>query len=162
MRSPATPAAHGAVEHPLVVATAWAARVAGDLTAYRLGRRHGRAFLLRAGPRIGLEAARVDRLAALVRRWGAAALLVGRFVGVIRSLAPFLAGTAGLPVRRVAAWSVLGAGLWAGVSVLVGYVFASSLDNHLDAIGNVLVAAAGGLLLAWALRPRPRPAAVAP
>jgi hypothetical protein len=46
--------------------------------------------------------------------------------------------------------------------VLVGYVFASSLDNHLDAIGNVLVAAAGGLLLAWALRPRARPAAVAP
>ena len=65
-----------------------------------------------------------------------------------------LAGASGLPARRVAAWSVLGAGLWAGVSILVGYVFASSLDSHLDAIGNVLVAAAGGLLLAWALRPR--------
>jgi membrane-associated protein len=151
-------AAHGAVELPLVIATAWLAGVAGDATAFRLGRRHGRALLLRAGPRIGLAAARVARLEALVRRWGAAALLVGRYVGLVRSLAPFLAGASGLEARRVAAWSVLGAGLWAGTSVLAGYAFASSLDT----IGNVLLAAAGGLLLAWILRGRGEPAVVTP
>jgi hypothetical protein len=58
----------------------------------------------------------------------------------------------------VAAWSVLGAGLWAGTSVLAGYAFASSLDT----IGNVLLAAAGGLLLAWVLRGRREPAVVTP
>jgi hypothetical protein len=94
-------AAHCAVELPLVIATAWLAGVAGDATAFRLGRRHGRALLLRAGPRIGLEAARVDRLEALVWRWGAAALLVGRYVGLVRSLAR---SSPARPAWRRGAW----------------------------------------------------------
>jgi membrane protein DedA with SNARE-associated domain len=151
-------AAHGSVELPLVLATAWIAGVAGDATAYRLGRRHGRAMLLRAAPRVGLAAERVDRLEALVRRWGAAALLAGRYIGLVRSLAPFLAGASGLPCRRVVVWSIAGAGLWTATSVLAGYAFASSLD----AIGNVLLAAAGGLVLAWLIRGRREPAGVKP
>jgi membrane-associated protein len=149
-------AAHGAVDLPLLIAAAWAAGVAGDAAGFWLGRRHGRALLVRSGPRIGLSADRLDRLEALVRRWGPIALVPGRFVGLVRAFTPFLAGASGLPLRRLAGFSIAGAGAWCAAFIVAGYAFAASLESHLDAAGNVLLALAGGLALAWALRARSR------
>jgi hypothetical protein len=75
------------------------------------------------------------------------------------ALAPFLAGAAGVPARRAAAYSVLGAGAWCSALIVAGYAFAASLDSHLDVVGNVALGAAGAILLAGALRRR---AVVAP
>jgi membrane protein DedA with SNARE-associated domain len=147
-------AAHGAVELPLLIAVAWAAAVAGDALGFGLGRRYGRPLLVRSGPRIGLSADRLDRLEALVRRWSGAALVAGRFVGLVRAFTPFLAGASAMPLRRLAGFSLAGAGAWCAALVLAGYVLASSLENHLDAVGNIGLGLAGGLLLAWALRRR--------
>jgi membrane-associated protein len=147
-------AAHGAVELPLLIAAAWAAGVLGDAIGFFLGRRHGRVLLLRVGPRIGLPADRLEQLERLIGRWGGTALVAGRFVGLVRAFTPFLAGASGLPARRLVGFSVAGAGAWAAAFVVAGYAFAASLENHLDAAGNLLLALAGGLALAWALRAR--------
>jgi membrane-associated protein len=147
-------AAHGAVPLPLLIASAWLAGIAGDAIAFWLGRRHGRGWLVRSGARIGVSADRLARMEDLVRRWGGPALVGGRFVGLVRALAPFLAGAAGLPARRAAAYSVLGAGAWCSALIVAGYAFAASLDSHLDVVGNVALGAAGAILLAGALRRR--------
>jgi membrane-associated protein len=109
---PGAATAHGAIALELLIATAWLAGIAGDAIAFTLGQRRRRGWLVRSGARIGVSADRLARLEDLVRRWGGAALVGGRFVGLVRALAPFLAGAAGLPRRRVLAHSVLGAGLW--------------------------------------------------
>ncbi|HEY6692928.1 MAG TPA: DedA family protein [Solirubrobacteraceae bacterium] len=144
-------AAHGTVELPLLIAAAWAGGVLGDAAGFALGRRHGRALLLRSAPKVGVGADRVVRLERLMGRWGGVVLVAGRFVGVVRAFGPFLAGASAMPLRRVAGYSLVGAGVWCGAMIAAGYAFAGSLESHADAAGSIAIGVCGGLLLAWAL-----------
>ena len=62
-------------------------------------------------------------------RHGAKAILVGRFVGIVRAVSPFLAGSSGLPFRRFLPWSILGTAIWASAFTLVGYAFSESFSE---------------------------------
>jgi membrane protein DedA with SNARE-associated domain len=92
----------------------------------------------------------------VTRSSGGAALVAGRLVGLVRAFTPFLAGASATPLRSLVGFSLVGAGVWCSAFIVAGYVFAASLENHLDAAGNLLLAIAGGLALAWALRARLR------
>ena len=143
-------AANGEVELGLMLGLVWVAAAAGDLASFWLGRRLGRRFLVAHGPRIGVTAPRLHRVDAFFDRHGAKAILVGRFVGIIRAVAPFLAGASGMRVRGFVPWSVLGTGLWAATFTLVGYLFSSSFGTATDYVTNGLfgLAVVGGLALA--------------
>jgi membrane-associated protein len=143
-------AAHGEVELGLMLGLVWAAAAAGDLASFWLGRRLGRRFLVAHGPRIGVTAPRLHRVDEFFDRHGAKAILVGRFVGIIRAVAPFLAGASGMRVRNFVPWSLLGTGLWATAFTLVGYLFSSSFGAATDYVtnGTLGLAVVGGLALA--------------
>jgi undecaprenyl-diphosphatase len=145
-------AAHGDVELLPLLVIVWIAGVLGDATGFTLGRRYGQALLTSSARRIGIDAPHLARLTALLQGRGGLALVAGRFVGVLRSLAPFLAGSAGMPRRRLLTFSVIGVGIWCGVFILAGYAASDALESHLDAAGNLALAAAGAALLAYALR----------
>ena len=85
--------------------------------------------MLRRGPRFGVTETRLDRVERFYERHGAKAILVGRFVGIIRAVSPFLAGSSGLPFRRFLPWSLLGTAIWAAAFTLVGYVFSESFSQ---------------------------------
>ena len=93
-------AAQGDVNLGAVLVLAWLAAAAGDLASFTLGRQLGRRFLLAHGPRAGVTAPRLARVERFFARHGAKAILIGRFVGVVRAVAPFLAGASGLALRR--------------------------------------------------------------
>ncbi|MFJ4878401.1 DedA family protein [Streptomyces sp. NPDC088745] len=78
----------------------------------------------------------------MARRGGRAVLLT-RFVPVVRTLAPHLAGATGVPYRRIAPSSLLAAPLWAGAEAGAGYAAATSLQHALAVGGPVLALAAG-------------------
>ena len=59
------------------------------------------------------------------------ALRIGRFVGLVRAVAPFLAGSSGLTLRRFLPYDVIGAGLWVTAFILLGYIFWASFDKVL-------------------------------
>jgi undecaprenyl-diphosphatase len=125
-------AGQGQIDVVTLIGIVWAAAVAGDCTSYYLGRRLGRDFLVRHGPRVQITP---DRLATVERffdQHGGKAVFVGRFVGLVRAVAPFLAGSGRMPFRRFLPFDVLGAGLWATVFILLGYVFWHSLDRVLE------------------------------
>ena len=147
-------AAHGAVELPVLIAVASLAGVLGDASGYALGRRYGRAVLQRCGPGIGLSADRLARLDRVVLRWCGIALVGGRFVGLVRSLTPFLAGASARPLRSVAAFSVAGAIVWSSALIITGHTFAAAVESHLDAACNVALGIVGAAVLLWALRTR--------
>jgi len=67
------------------------------------------------------------------------------------AVGPFLAGASAMPLRRVAGYSLVGAGVWCGAMIAAGYAFAGSLESHADAAGSIAIGVCGGLLLAWAL-----------
>src|SRR5215210_3956780 len=124
-------AGQGEINIVALIALVWACSVAGDLTGYVLGKRLGRPFLLRHGPRVGVSEERVHQVDAFFARHGGKAVFAGRFVGLVRALSPFVAGSSGMPLRRFIPYDVLGAGIQVAILCLVGYIFWHSLDRVL-------------------------------
>jgi undecaprenyl-diphosphatase len=130
--------------------------VAGDVTSFLLGRRLGRAFLVKHGPKVQITPERLVQVESFFERHGGAAVLLGRFVGIVRAVAPFLAGSGGMPLRRFLPYDILGAGLWGTTYCLLGYAFWRSLGTVLDvaeqgalALGTVIVVVVG---IGWGSR----------
>ena len=144
-------AAQGDVSLPLMLLLVWLAAAAGDLASFVLGRRLGRRFLVSHGPRIGVTAPRLARVDGFFERHGAKAILVGRFVGIVRAVAPFLAGASGMRLRTFLPWSLLGTAAWAATFTLVGYVFHASFSAAADYVahGAFGLAVLAALALAW-------------
>jgi membrane-associated protein len=63
------------------------------------------------------------RTQAFYDRYGGVTIIIGRFVPIIRTFAPFLAGVAGMSYRRFLSYNVIGGCLWIGLLVYAGYLF---------------------------------------
>ncbi|MGW2683035.1 DedA family protein [Streptomyces sp. NPDC001414] len=139
--------ASGALAHAgdlnlvLVIATAAGAVVAGDALGHRTG--HLLGSRLRTG-RLGrrIPAAAWERAHTLMARRGGQAVFLARFVPVVRTLTPHLAGATRLPYRRIAPYSLLAASLWAGAEATAGYAAATSFQHVFAYGGRALAAAA--------------------
>jgi membrane-associated protein len=144
-------AAEGGVELGPMLVLVWLAAAAGDFASFVLGRRLGRRFLVARGPRLGITPERLARVDGFFARHGAKAILIGRFIGIVRAVAPFLAGASGLPLRSFLPWSLLGTAAWAATFTLVGYVFHESFSSAADFVTHAALggAVAAGLVLAF-------------
>jgi membrane protein DedA with SNARE-associated domain len=144
-------AAEGGVSLAGMLLVVWLSAAAGDFASFMLGRRLGRRFLVARGPRIGVSPDRLARVDSFFERHGPKAILVGRFIGIVRAVAPFLAGASGMRVRAFLPWSLLGTLVWGSAFTMVGYVFNESFASaaHLTAhvmLGGAVVA---GVVLAF-------------
>jgi membrane protein DedA with SNARE-associated domain len=145
-------AAQGDVSLPAMILVAWSAAALGDLASLMLGRRLGRRFLIARGPRLGVTAERLARVEAFFDRHGPKAILVGRFVGIVRAVAPFLAGASGMRVRAFLPWSLLGTLVWSTSFTLVGYAFHRSFASAAGTLTHGALALAVVAAAALALR----------
>jgi membrane protein DedA with SNARE-associated domain len=143
-------AAQGEISLPLVLLVAWLAAAAGDYASLLLGRRLGRRFLLTRGPSLGVTAPRLERVDHFYARHGAKAILIGRFIGLVRAVSPFLAGASGLRTRAFLPWSLLGTAVWASAYTLAGYAFHRSFASatHVLTYGALGLAVLAALVLA--------------
>jgi membrane protein DedA with SNARE-associated domain len=142
-------AGRGQMQFPLLIAVVWAAAVAGDGCGFVLGRRLGGPFLVRHGARVGATPARLEYVERFFARHGAKAIVVGRFVGIVRAMGPFTAGASGMRPGRFVAADVVGAGLWAATFTGLGYLFAHSVGALVETLHRAQLAA--GIALAAAL-----------
>lgn len=140
-------AAAGHLALPLVVLVVAGAAIAGDTVGYWLGRRGGRAFLLRDGFVATHRRHAVVRADRFFKRYGIAAVFFGRWVPGVRVVAALMTGAARMPWRRFAVANALGAFAWAGT--------VASLAAALGPTGSLILAATGlafgavGLAAAW-------------
>ena len=125
----------GEINLYLLIAIAWLAAFLGDTVSFFLGRRLGREFVLRHGPRVGITHERFEKVEAYFEKNGGRTVLIGRFVGVVRAIAPFVAGTSGMAYPAFAPYSILGAGLQVTIHVLAGYFFARSIEAAAEYVG---------------------------
>ncbi|HEY1238535.1 MAG TPA: bifunctional DedA family/phosphatase PAP2 family protein [Solirubrobacterales bacterium] len=132
-------ASQGDISLPLIIAVTWLAAFTGDSASFFLGAHLGRGFLVRHGERFRITSERLEKVEGYFARYGGRTILIGRFIGLVRALAPFIAGSSKLPYRRFAPYSILGTGLWAFALILLGYFFAESLDTVTNAVGKGLV-----------------------
>ncbi len=122
-------AGQGQISLLLLISIVWACAVLGDVTSYVLGRRLGRDFMVRHGGRVKITEERLVQVEGFFERRGGMTILIGRFIGLVRALAPFIAGASRMPLRKFLPYDVLGAGLWATTFCVLGYVFWRSFDQ---------------------------------
>jgi membrane protein DedA with SNARE-associated domain len=82
--------------------------ILGDSLGYELGRRLGRPWLRRYGRWVGLREPQLARAEAWFARHGGKTILLGRFVGFLRALAPFVAGASVMPYHRFLPYNAAG------------------------------------------------------
>jgi membrane-associated protein len=126
----------------LVIVVTVIGGVLGDSAGYEIGRHLGermkRTWL---GRKIGEE--RWERARKYVRDKGAKAVLLGRFVGILRALVPAVAGDSRMPYPKFLLWNVIGALVWGPSVVVAGYLAGRSwhvIETYLSRGGLALFA----------------------
>ena len=140
-------AATGALDLGAVSLLLLVAAVAGDAVNYSIGRAVGLRIMerARADPRWGrwVNPAYVERAHAFFERHGGKAIVLGRFMPIVRTFVPFVAGIAEMSYPAFALYNVTGALAWVGICVGGGYLFGNVpivKDNFsIVAIGIVIV-----------------------
>ncbi|MFD9128595.1 DedA family protein [Kitasatospora sp. NPDC059571] len=111
-----------------VLPAALAGALIGAQAGYLIGRRGGRALLSRSSSRSLHEGTR--RAEDLLARYGhGRAIVLARFVPVVRTVLNPLCGMVGVPARTFALWQVVGGAVWTVGVVLAGYGLGSSVPN---------------------------------
>ncbi len=140
----------------LTIGIVWVCAFSGDSVSFLLGRRLGRGFILRHGPRVRITHERFARVEDYFSRHGGKTILIGRFIGLVRALAPFVAGSSAMRYTSFLPYSVLGTGLWSAGYVLLGYFASRSLDAAAHAAGQGTlffgIAVVAIVAIVWAVR----------
>ena len=127
-------ASRGGYSLPALLATAVAASLIADLAWYSVGRRVG-GPVLRTLCRISLSPdSCVRQTESIFTRWGAHSLMVAKFIPGFASVATAMAGVLRVPLWRFVPADAIGATLWAGVAISLGYVFRNAIDDVLDVL----------------------------
>lgn len=120
--------------HTLVILLIVAA-VAGDSLNFSIGRYLGQR-LFRHDDSIFFKRAHVERAHAFFERHGGKAIIIARFVPIIRTYVPFVAGIGVMDYRRFLAFNVAGGVLWVTLLTYAGYFFGNLplVKNNLTAV----------------------------
>jgi membrane-associated protein len=149
-----TLAAAGGMDIGLVMAVLVAAALCGDNVNYWIGRSAGRRLLARWVNPVYLQ-----RTHDFYERHGGKTIIIARFMPIIRTYVPFVAGLGAMPYARYIAFCVAGALLWVGSLCLAGYFFgnipAVRANLTLVIVTIVLVSISPGLF-AWVRARRQR------
>ena len=106
----------------LLVAILTAAAILGDTVNYSVGHYIGPKVYDRPDSR-WFRKEHLRRTQAFYDKYGGVTIIIGRFVPIIRTFAPFLAGVAGMRYHRFLAFNVVGGLAWIASLVYAGYVF---------------------------------------
>ncbi|MFF4799046.1 DedA family protein [Streptomyces sp. NPDC001351] len=130
------------------------AAIAGDSVGYEIGRRAGPPLLSR-GP-LRRRADRVEKARDLIRRRGPAAVFVGRFVALFRSLVPALAGASNMRYRRFLLYNAVGGLVWGVGNALLGYAAGAAYERAESLVGRSVALAFAAIvvvaLVVWRIR----------
>lgn len=120
-------AATGALNIYVLAALLLVAAVLGDAVNYAIGRYIGHRVLEHDATPQGfhklINREHLDRAHAFFEKYGGKAVVIGRFVPIVRTFVPFVAGAVAMTYPKFAFYNVSGAILWVGVCVGGGYAF---------------------------------------
>jgi len=145
----------GTLQAPLASVVLGAAAVLGNITNYAIGRAIGPPAF--SGRHRFLKVEYLHRTEAFFARHGAMAIALSRFMPIIRTCAPFVAGVGRMPYPRFLAWNLLGGFAWVLLFVWGGYLFGNiPLVKQNFGVVTLCIVAVSLVPLAIALWRRPR------
>jgi len=105
-----------------------ACAVAGDQVGYFIGRKAGKALYSRPDSRF-LKRKHLERTRAFYEKYGAKTIVLARFVPIVRTFAPAVAGAAEMNYRRFVTFNVCGGVLWIFSTTLLGYSLGAAIPD---------------------------------
>ncbi len=105
--------------------------VFSNLLGYEIGRRTG-PRLFKKEEAVLLNKETVDSANAFYKKHGGKTILFARFIPVIRTLAPLIAGIAKMDYKRFTAYTIIGAAIWAISVTLIGYWAGVVIGEYFD------------------------------
>ncbi|QDF96041.1 hypothetical protein CJ010_05530 [Azoarcus sp. DD4] len=144
-------AAGGGMDPAVLIASLFVAAVLGDSLNYAIGRRFGNRISQWPDSRFFNRKA-LERTHAFYERHGGKTVVIARFMPIIRTFAPFVAGMAEMDYRRFLSFNVLGGALWVGPLVMAGYWFGNLpvVKNNLSVvIIGIIVLSLMPLVIGW-------------
>lgn len=103
----------------------------GNLLGYEIGRRTG-PRLFKKEEAVLLNKETVDSANAFYKKHGGKTILFARFIPVIRTLTPLIAGIAKMEYKRFMAYTIIGAAIWAISVTLIGYWAGVVVGEYFD------------------------------
>jgi undecaprenyl-diphosphatase len=132
-----------------LLASAVVGAVLGDQVSYHLGKRYGVSLVDRWSWTRRHFKPKIEGAREHFDGRGASTVFVARWVGALRAVVPFVAGTADMPVAKFTAWNVVGSLTWASTVVTLGYVFGRPIADVIDRFALVLSLVAVVLIGGW-------------
>lgn len=134
-------AAAGHLRLSLLLTAGSLCAIVGDQLGYWIGRRAGQALYKREDSLL-FKKRHLERAHEFYEKYGGKTIVLARFIPVIRTFAPPVAGAAKMNYRRFVTFNVLGGLLWVWSMVLIGYFLGSSIPNvekHLHVIIAIVI-----------------------
>lgn len=141
-------AAQGGLSVPLMMVLLFVAAVLGDALNYHIGKAIGPPAF--SGKYRFLRKAHLEKTQRFFEKHGGKAIIYARFVPIVRTFAPFVAGVGTMSYGRFLAFNVIGAILW-----VVGFVGAGALFGNIPIVKNnfskviLLIIVVSVLPIAW-------------
>lgn len=152
-----TLAATGQMNPHALVALLIVAAILGDAVNYSIGRLFGQRLFSNPQSRI-FRQAYLERTHAFYERHGGKTIILARFVPIVRTFAPFVAGMGKMSYRHFALFNVTGGIVWVTAFVYAGYWFGNmpvvKQNLELLILGIIFVSVLPGLIEYWRQRRR--------
>ena len=143
--------ATGALDIWTLAAVILVSAILGDAVNYAIGSTSGKRLM--AKERRLIKPSHIEKTQAFFAKHGGKAIVYARFVPIVRTFAPFVAGVAAMPYRKFAVFNVAGALVWTVSLLGAGYFFGQTefVKTHFSEfiIGIVVVSLAPAVLSAF-------------
>ena len=140
-------AATGKLNLAILLSTLFVAAVVGDAVGYYTGLRLGPRLFTRQKSLL-FRPSHLQKAHAFYEKYGGKTIIIARFVPIVRTFAPIVAGAAKMPYRRFVIFNIVGGFLWVFSMILSGYFLGSllkskfgiDLDEHIEWVVIIVVA----------------------
>ncbi|HEX8474728.1 MAG TPA: VTT domain-containing protein [Pyrinomonadaceae bacterium] len=140
-------AARGDLNVFILLSTLFVAAVVGDAVGYLSGAKLGSRLFTRPKSLL-FRPSHLEKAQEFYEKYGGKTIIIARFVPIVRTFAPIVAGAARMPYRKFVVFNVVGGLLWVFSMILAGYFlgnllrdkFGISLDEHIEVVVIVVVA----------------------
>ena len=124
-------ASQGHFNIAILCAGCFVAAVAGDATGYYIGDKMGRRLFTKPESRF-FKPAYLLKAQAFFEKHGGKAIILGRFMPVVRTMVPMVAGAGTMPYRQFFTFNVVGGFLWGVCLPLMGYFLGNLIGDSID------------------------------
>lgn len=135
-------AAKGDLNLWILLGALFVSAVAGDAVGYYSGLKLGPRLFTKPESRF-FKPSHIAKATAFYTKYGGKTIIIARFIPVVRTFAPIVAGAAQMPYRQFIIFNVAGGFLWVFSMILTGYFLGSvipNLDQHIEWVVIIVVA----------------------